>query len=116
MKNLNKSKLNLTSQQEQALVELKNKLKNKYEIEKSLIFGSVARHEANQESDLDFLVLTKKSISHKQKHDIYGITTEINLAYGTNISVLVIEKNSWEKGLYSVLAIKEEVERDGVVF
>ena len=102
--------------QEKALKKLKKKIKQKYEIEKTLIFGSVARNEADQESDLDFLVLTKKSLSHKQKHDIYGIVTEINLEYGTNISVLVIEKSSWENGVYSVLAIKDEVEKDGVIF
>ena len=113
---INTSHLNLTPQQEQALTELKKKIKQKYEIEKTLIFGSVARDEADKESDLDFLVLTKNSLSHKQKHDIYGITTDINLTYGTNISVLVIEKSSWENGVYSVLAIKEEVDRDGVIF
>ncbi|MFW5895627.1 MAG: nucleotidyltransferase family protein [archaeon] len=113
---INTSHLNLMPQQKQALTELKNKIKQKYEIEKTLIFGSVARGEADKESDLDFLVLTKNSLSHKQKHDIYGIATEINLTYGTNISVLVIEKSLWETGVYSVLAIKEEVERDGVIF
>ena len=103
-------------QQEQALTELKKKIKQKYEIEKTLIFGSVVRDEADKESDLDFLVLTKDKLSHKQKHVIYGIATEINLEYETNISVLIIEKYSWENGIYSVLAIKEEVDRDGVIF
>jgi len=110
------SHLNLTPHQEQALKKLKDKIYQKYEVEKTLIFGSVARNEADQESDLDFLVLTKNTLSHKQKHNIYGIATEINLEYGTNISVLVIEKSSWENGVYSVLAIKDEVEKDGVIF
>ncbi|MFW6238217.1 MAG: nucleotidyltransferase domain-containing protein [Halanaerobiales bacterium] len=113
---LDTSPLNLKPQQEQALTELKNKIKKKYEIEEILIFGSVARNEADQESDLDVLVLTKDKLSHEQKHVIYGITTEINLEYGTNISILLIQKSSWENGLYSILAIKEEVERDGVSF
>jgi len=108
-------KLSLSSNQQLALEALKNKLsKENYPIEEYIIFGSVARGEAEEGSDLDLLALTSLPISHRFKHDIYGIVTEINLKYDTNLSILLIDKPSWNNGVYSILSIKDEIKRDGV--
>lgn len=90
--------------------------KQNYQIEDLIIFGSVARGEAEEGSDLDVLALTSQPISHRLKHNIYGLVTEKNLKYDTNLSILLIDKPSWDNGIYSVLSIKDEVKRDGVRF
>ncbi|SRR6056297_2737133 len=110
-------KLSLSSNQQLALKSLKNKLaREDYPIEEYIIFGSVARGNAEKGSDLDLLALSSQPISHRSKHKIYGIVTEINLKYDTNLSILLIDKYSWNNGLYSVLSIKDEIKRDGVKF
>lgn len=110
-------KLSLSTDQQIALDCLKNELaKKNYQIKEYIIFGSAARGEAEDDSDLDVLALTSQPISHRIKHSIYGIVTEINLKYDTNLSILLIDKPSWDNGLYSVLSIKDEVKRDGVRF
>lgn len=111
------SRLSLSINQQMALEFLKKELvKRNYSIEEYIIFGSVARGEAEAGSDLDVLALSSKPISHKEKHNIYGIVTEINLKYDTNLSILLIDKAGWSTGLYSILSIKDEIERDGVRF
>jgi|SRR5690554_1385736 len=108
-------KLSLASNQQLAIELLKSKLKEEtYPIEEYIIFGSVARGEATEGSDLDLLALTSQPISHRLKHSIYGIVTEINLKFDTNLSLLIIDKNSWNNGIYSIMSIKDEVKEDGV--
>lgn len=114
MKNL--SNITLFDNQRQAIIQAKKEIESKYPVVSTIIFGSAARGEANDESDIDILVLTKRPVSHRERHDIYAMVTKINLEYNTNISVLIAEYNSWENGFYSVLPIKHEVSRDGVVF
>lgn len=108
--------LRLSEAQKQALSRLKTELTERYPVTKTMIFGSVARGTAEKESDLDVLVLTKRPMRHREKHEIYAVVTKINLAYNSNISALVVDERSWETGLYSLLPIKEEVSRDGVAF
>ncbi|MCD5401740.1 nucleotidyltransferase domain-containing protein [candidate division NPL-UPA2 bacterium] len=109
-------RLNLADNQKQALFTAKKKITENFAVHKILIFGSVAREESDAESDLDVLLLTTVPLSHKEKHRIYAIITHINLAYDTNLSVLVVDQASWESDLYAVLPIKREVQRDEVVF
>ena len=109
-------KLDLLTNQKNALQALKKQLIVKYPVEDFIIFGSVARGEDEEGSDLDVLVLTSEPISHRKKHIIYGIVTDINLVYDTNISILILDKPGWEHGIYSVLSIKDNVKRDGVSF
>jgi len=108
--------LSLSVNQKQALYKIKEKLNKQYEINQTLVFGSVARKEAKPESDLDILVVTQKSLSHREKHKIYAITTEINLEYDTNLSLLVVAANNWNNGVCSVLPIKKDVKQQGVSF
>ncbi|WP_408955128.1 nucleotidyltransferase domain-containing protein [Natroniella sp. ANB-PHB2] len=108
--------LELLGNQRKALSELKQNLYSSYPVIETIIFGSVARGEAEVGSDLDVLVLTKKRLSHRKKHEIYSIVTDINLQYDTNLSVLIIDKTGWESGRYSILPIKGEIADDGVEF
>jgi len=39
----------------------------------------------------------------------------INLRYGTNFSTLVVDLNLWEDGFVSVLPLREEILKDGII-
>ena len=66
-----------------------NKLKN------IILYGSWARNEANEHSDIDLLVIIKKDIKPGKEIDrMIDIITEINLKHSVLISVYpVSEKN-----------------------
>ena len=51
--------LDLSMQQRYALFNIKKNLKDKYPVSELIVFGSVARHAASFESDLDLLVITE---------------------------------------------------------
>ncbi len=78
------------------------------------IFGSAARGETGDGSDLDILVLTSEKVSHEIMNKMYGLVFEINLEFLTNISIVIVEADSWHKGIMNISPLYAEVERDGV--
>jgi predicted nucleotidyltransferase len=100
--------------QKAAFEEIRISLKNLFPIQSIILFGSFARGGGDPESDVDLLILTKKQINRSERHKITDLIFEINLKYGTNFSTLVLDKHSWENGIYSVLPIKEEILKEGV--
>jgi predicted nucleotidyltransferase len=108
-------KIELNSNQKKALNELNKKLKSNFDIVETIIFGSAARGEMDSESDLDLLIVTAKILDRTTRHQITDIVCEINLKYDTNLSTLVVDKKSWEEGIYSILPIHDEILKEGVL-
>lgn len=106
--------LKLTPAQRQALAELREKLLGAYEIEAISLFGSIARGDADDESDIDLLLVTRIPLKRTSRHQITDIVFEVNLEYDTNFSTLVVDRASWESGIFSVLPMREEIIRDAV--
>jgi predicted nucleotidyltransferase len=89
-------------------------LSGDFQAEKIILYGSAARGEADDESDVDLLILTRNVLSRLERHQITRLIFETNLQYNTNFSTLVVPLNSWESGLFSVLPIHRQIESDGV--
>jgi predicted nucleotidyltransferase len=104
----------LTDKQIKVINELKNKIKENYFVYNLAVFGSVVRQEADEESDLDLLILIKEKATHKIRNDISSLVFEINLKYDTNISIVVLEKEKWEQELMKITPFYKEVQKDGV--
>ncbi|MCF8242529.1 MAG: nucleotidyltransferase domain-containing protein [Melioribacteraceae bacterium] len=112
MKTLDKIKL--SPNQYDAVTELKRRAAAAFDIVEIVIFGSVARGEADHESDLDILIVTKHPLKRTVRHQITDIVCEINLHHDTNLSTLVVDQKAWKSGLYSVLPIHQEILTEGV--
>ena len=96
-----------------ALSQLKTKLTTDYPVVRLVLFGSAARGEMDEESDVDVLVLTSRRLKSVERNAIYDEVFAINLRYETNLSVLVTDLHNWETGPLSVMAIHEEVKKEG---
>ena len=106
--------IHLTIHQTQALNELQRVLLSQFEIVNLVLFGSVARGEADEESDIDILVLTARPFTRFERHKITDRTFEINLRYNTNFSTMVIDNESWERGIISVLPLHDFILNEGI--
>lgn len=98
----------------QALAEVRRRLFHDFEVEAILLYGSVARGEADEESDLDLLFLTTEPLTRTARHRITDAVFEVNLHHGTNFSTLVVDRSAWETGPVSVLPIRDEILEDGI--
>lgn len=65
-------------------------------IESIILFGSVARGEAKEDSDIDILVVTKKE-DFRLRRMLIEIAFDILLDTGENISVKALSKDEFER-------------------
>lgn len=106
--------IHLASNQYEVLNELKQKLLDQFAVESIALYGSAVRGEANAESDLDLLILTTQKLKRTLRHQITDLVFALNLHYGTNISTVVVDRSSWETGVFSVLPFREEVLKNSI--
>ena len=89
-------------------------LRRRLPVEQVILFGSKARGEDDPESDIDLLVLTKRPLTRDEERLVIDLLFPLELEYGVVFSTLEIPAAEWEHGLYQVLPLRAEVERDGV--
>lgn len=103
----------LPSNHRAAIIELKDKLAQSFPIEEVILFGSVARQQADDDSDIDILVITKDKLSHEAQGRMSELSFEVDMKYDTSTSLVIYDHNLWKELGRSWLYA--EVARDGVV-
>jgi len=104
------SLLQISENKRRALEFFVKVLKEKYSgrIHKIILFGSTARGEAGEESDIDVLIIAD-GVSQK---DVSKIAFQILLKYGVVISPIVEDKLQFEK--YKDYSFHRNILREGV--
>jgi uncharacterized protein len=104
----------LSDQQSQALDKIQQGINLLFPIEALILYGSVVRGEADNESDIDLLIITTQVLGRTERHAITRLIFTVNLEYDTNFSSMVVDKQSWEKGAISVSPIHREILSEGI--
>ncbi len=98
-----------------AIEELKDSLKERFGKGIELfLFGSVARGESSESSDVDILVLLKNPVSTVIEEEIFDIAYEIGLEYDIVFGIIVYTKKQWNRlsNIQSPLIV--EIKKEGV--
>lgn len=84
------------------------------EIKKIILFGSVARGEDSDKSDIDILIITKNENDDlKIEDEIYGQTFDTLLETGEYLSVKMIDDKHYNQ--YKNFSFYKNIEKDGVL-
>ena len=87
---------------------------NHPEIEKIILFGSVARGDDSDESDIDILIITKKDEDEFEiKEDVYTKVMEIVYKHMEYISAQIIPLDHYKK--YKDFSFYSTVDREGII-
>lgn len=89
-------------------------LRQKLPVERIILFGSKARGEDDPESDIDLLLLTRRALSREEERMVIDLLFPLQLQHEVIFSTLEVPTAEWEHGLYQVLPLRAEIERDGV--
>lgn len=106
--------LNLAEYEKEALNNLILSLKTKWPTANFKIFGSKVKGIADKESDIDLLIVLPCEVTGDIRSQIIKEVFNINLSYGSNISVLIVSEEEWQRGKISVLPIRYFIEKEGM--
>ncbi|HEO70614.1 MAG TPA: nucleotidyltransferase domain-containing protein [Candidatus Hydrogenedentes bacterium] len=90
------------------------RLRESFPVEVLLLFGSVVRGEQDEESDTDLLDVTSQPMPRTKRRAIADLVFDVNMDFDTNVSAMVVDKQSWDNGAVSILPLHDEVKREGV--
>ncbi|MDR2829682.1 MAG: nucleotidyltransferase domain-containing protein [Methanobrevibacter sp.] len=97
----------------QIAIDFANSL-NHPEIERIVLFGSVARGDDDEESDIDILIITKKENDDlKIRKDIYNRVFNILMSIGERISIKMRHLNQYNSHIDFPFYM--DIEKDGIV-
>ena len=106
--------LNLTETERFAIEKLLAILKTDWPSAKFKLFGSKVSGTFDEESDLDLLIMLPCPVTNEIRRQIVHKVSDINFAYGTNISALIVSEDDWQNSPLSLLPIHAFVEEEGV--
>ena len=106
--------LTLPQNVREALRAARERLSAEFNVDRIVLFGSIVRGTADEESDVDLLIVLRETPDHPVRNRISSIILDINLEHDTNLSGLVVDQKAWDEGLVSVLPIHEDVEEEGI--
>lgn len=113
MKNM--AQLNLRENERKALHELKEKLLQKFPDAEIILYGSKARGDFDEESDIDLLILVKSQVTSILEKEITHITYDIELKYDVIFGKIVENKDFWSTPLANAMPFHWNIDREGVL-
>jgi predicted nucleotidyltransferase len=78
------------------------------------LFGSWARGEAHEESDVDVFVLLASDATSRQRARAIDIGAAVGLAHRLPFAPLVLTEPEWDEMVRRERQLPREIERDGV--
>ncbi len=105
--------MKLAENEEKALKELREELLVKYPIIDIRLYGSKARGEGTEDSDLDVMIEIPE-YDQTMVAEIDDLIYRINLKHDVFISALVFGKDELEEGPMSEAPIYKVIQREGV--
>jgi len=79
-----------------------------------ILYGSVARNEATEESDIDIAVLVKEALDEKTRDELLSWCAETDIKYDCVMSVIDIENEKFE-AWKNVHPFYKNVSEEGIV-
>jgi predicted nucleotidyltransferase len=106
--------LRLSPKLQAALAAVRDRLTAQFEIDRVVVFGSAAWGRPDEESDVDVLIVLKDKLDLEIEDRISRVIFEINLEYDTNLSELIVDRQTRDYGLASAMPIHEAIDKRGI--
>ena len=90
-------------------------LMEQFPVEKVILYGSKARGDSNEDSDIDLLLVTSRPIHWRERKAIIDALFDVEMAHDAIISILIVTMNEWSEGIFTAFPIYHEIMRDGVL-
>jgi predicted nucleotidyltransferase len=106
--------LPLASHDRAAILEAAEVLADQLPVERVVLYGSKARGDDRSDSDIDLLVLTSRPLNVTEGFQVTDLLQPVQHRHHCIISPLRLTADEWYHGVYQVLGIRHEIDRDGI--
>jgi len=91
-------------------------LQKRYGDEIELIqFGSTARKDFDDESDIDILVLIPANVDNALEEEIFREAFNVELEYDVIFGIIVYSRDFWKSDLAGQMPLYQEIKKDGTI-
>lgn len=104
----------LTLTEAEGLNVLKGKIINAFDVDKLILFGSKARGDYSEDSDVDILVVAHEEDSHENRLKLYAICFEVNIKFLTDFSCKLRNIKKWFSGEGDFPTFVADVMEEGI--
>lgn len=104
----------LTDQETLAIEELISKVRAAFQVKNVILFGSKARGDSNENSDVDIMVIIEEEETKEKRNKLSEISFEVNYKYDTNIYAGLGYSSKWENKEYLSLPLPSNITKEGV--
>lgn len=90
-------------------------LKREFPVDQVILFGSKARGDSNEHSDIDLLLITSRPLHWKEEKVVIETLFEIGMEYDVIFSPLFASREEWEGALFRKFPVYNDIMRDGAI-
>ncbi|MBF0523521.1 MAG: nucleotidyltransferase domain-containing protein [Deltaproteobacteria bacterium] len=108
------AEISLTDNDRQTITAAAGILKERFPVDKVILYGSKARGDDHADSDIDLFVITSRPIQWRERKSIVAALFDLAMATDTIINILTVPLADWATGAFRHTAIYREILRDGV--
>lgn len=103
------------TQIEKAIQALKQGLVHRFGTDVELrIFGSVARGDYHEHSDIDILVVLPVKVDNAIEEQVFDMAYDVELEYGLVIVTIVYSRDFWYSDRAAVMPLYKKIQREGL--
>jgi len=113
MKSMNQ--LKLKDNEINALQEFKQKLLKVFPDAIIILYGSKARGEDREFSDIDVLVLVDGNVNNSLEEDVFSVAFQVELKHDVIFGVIVYSKEFWNSRLGKSMPLHWSVDKEGIL-
>lgn len=106
--------LKLKENEQKALQQLKQRLLERYPATEIILYGSKARGDFSEESDIDLLILFDLPLNSKFEEGITRITFDIELEYDVIFGKIIENKKYWKSSLANAMPLHWNIDKEGI--
>ncbi|MGR3317126.1 MAG: nucleotidyltransferase domain-containing protein [Candidatus Anammoxibacter sp.] len=106
--------LKLRDNEVKALQEFKQNLLKGFPDAEITLYGSKARGEDGEFSDIDVLVLLNCKVNNSLEEDVFSVAFQVELKYDVIFGIIVYSKDFWSSKLGKAMPIHWSVDKEGI--
>ena len=109
------SDIRLRQNDQRALEAASKILRERFPVARLVLFGSKARGDDEEDSDIDLLILVDAevdmSLRRRIREALYALQREMNVSFGE----MIVAVKEWDEGIYQAMPIRIEIDREGAL-